>query len=127
MKSPEARIAPLASIVGTWLFVVTVFWLCTISSGTESHERFTMAVTEKSAKITVDLGDRQLYRRLRMAAVEQDLTTREIVIEAVSFWLDHQELVEDTLAEEKAERVIAESSGDYIRDDKVKARSRARD
>ncbi len=86
-----------------------------------------MAVTEKSAKITVDLGDRQLYRRLRMAAVEQDLTTREIVIEAVSFWLDHQELVEDTLAEEKAERVIAESSGDYIRDDKVKARSRARD
>ncbi|MDQ2743987.1 MAG: hypothetical protein M3Z66_17055 [Chloroflexota bacterium] len=48
-----------------------------------------MTVAEKSAKITVDLGDRQLYRRLHMAAVKQDLTTREIVIEAVSFWLDH--------------------------------------
>jgi len=86
-----------------------------------------MAVTEKSAKITVDLGDRQLYRQLRLAAVEQDLTSREIVIEALSFWLDHQDLVEDTLAEEKAERVIAESSGDYIGYDEVKARSRARD
>jgi len=85
-----------------------------------------MAVAEKSAKITVDLGDRQLYRRLRMAAVEQDLTTREIVIEAVSFWLDHQDLVEDTLAQEKAERVIAESSGESISHDEVKARSRAR-
>ncbi len=81
-----------------------------------------MGLVDKSAKITVDLGD----RRLRMAAVEQDLTTREIVIEAVSFWLDHQELVEDALAEEKAERVIAESSGDYIGHDEVMARSRAR-
>jgi len=85
-----------------------------------------MAVAEKSAKTTVDLDDRGLDRRLRMAGVAQHLTTHEIVIEAVSFWLDHQELVEDTLAEEKAERVIGESSGEFVSHEEVKARSRAR-
>jgi hypothetical protein len=73
-----------------------------------------MAVAQRGAKITVDLGDRELHRQLRRAAVDQDRTVRDIVIEAVSFWLAHQEEIEDELAAETADRIVAESSGDYV-------------
>jgi len=77
------------------------------------------AISEKSARVTVDLGSRQLLRRLKVAAAETDLTVREIVIEAVEYWLDHQDEIEDDLAARKMDRVAAESSGDYLSHDEV--------
>lgn len=66
------------------------------------------------ARVTVDLGDRSLLRRLKMAAVENDMTIREIAVEAIEYWLDHQEDIEDELARRKVDRVAAESSGEYV-------------
>lgn len=59
-----------------------------------------MSVSEKAARITVDLGDRALYRRLR--------------IEAVTYWLDQQKAVEDELASRLIERRRAESPAEYV-------------
>jgi hypothetical protein len=33
-----------------------------------------MAVVERGSRITVDLGDRELYCALRVAAIEEDMT-----------------------------------------------------
>lgn len=68
----------------------------------------------RPTRVTVDLGSRSLLRQLKVAAVENDMTIREVVVEALEFWLNHQDLVEDTLASEKAQRVVAESKGDYV-------------
>ncbi|MEX2430553.1 MAG: hypothetical protein WD645_01380 [Dehalococcoidia bacterium] len=38
-------------------------------------------------RITVDLGSVELYRALRMAAVQRDLPMREVIIEAIEEWL----------------------------------------
>lgn len=83
-----------------------------------------MTVSEKSAKITVDLGDRDLYRRLRHASIEADMTVREIVIEAVQFWLDHQEVIESYLGAEAMEALKANDSGDRVSHEEVKRRLR---
>jgi hypothetical protein len=64
-----------------------------------------MTTAEKVSKITIDLDDRALYRALKFAAVEEDMTVREVVIEAVRCWLDHREEIEDQLASEKADRL----------------------
>ena len=69
---------------------------------------------DKTTRITVDLGSRDLIRRLKIAAAEHDMTVREIVTEAVSFWLNHEDLVEDTLAAELVKRREAESGGEEI-------------
>jgi hypothetical protein len=79
-----------------------------------------MSISEKAARITVDLGDRALYRRLRVAAAEQDMTIREIVVEALTYWLDHQEDIEDELASQLIERRRAESSSEYVPHETVK-------
>ncbi|HHE41931.1 MAG TPA: hypothetical protein ENL12_04735 [Dehalococcoidia bacterium] len=42
----------------------------------------------KSTRITVDLGDSELAKAVRMAAVESGRTVRNIVIEALSLWLE---------------------------------------
>ncbi len=47
------------------------------------------------AKITVDLGDEELYRAVKIAAIEHRSSLREVVIEALRDWLRHQEGVED--------------------------------
>lgn len=73
-----------------------------------------MTTAERAARLTIDLGSRELLRRLKVAAAENDMTVRNIVIEAVNFWLDHQDDVENVLAREKIARVTAESSGEYI-------------
>jgi hypothetical protein len=83
-------------------------------------ERAEMSVTEKAARITVDLGDRALYRRLRVAAAEQDMTVREIVVEAITYWLDHREEIEDELASQLIERRRTESPSEYIPHETVK-------
>jgi hypothetical protein len=81
-----------------------------------------MTVAGTSARVTFDLGDRELYRRLRIAADEEDLTVREIVIEAVQYWLDHREEIENELAARAMDRIAAESSGEYLTHDEVKGR-----
>jgi hypothetical protein len=68
-----------------------------------------VTVGERPAKITVDLGDAELHRRLRHAGIDNDMSVRDIAIEALRFWLDHQDLVEDTLASEKIQQVVSES------------------
>lgn len=65
----------------------------------------------RATKITIDLGDRGLYRALKVAAAEQDRSVKDIVIEAVRFWLTHQRLVETTLASDTRTRVLEESNG----------------
>jgi hypothetical protein len=79
-----------------------------------------MAVGEKPSKVPVDLGDRALLRALQHAAIDHDMTVREVVIEAVRYWLDHQEEIEDELAAQKADRVEAESDGQYVPWDQVR-------
>ncbi|MBV9282360.1 MAG: hypothetical protein JOZ41_19945 [Chloroflexi bacterium] len=79
-----------------------------------------MSVSEKAARITVDLGDRALYRRLRITAAELDMTVREIVVEAVTYWLDHQEEIEDEFASRLIERRREDSSGEYVPHETVK-------
>lgn len=81
-----------------------------------------MAISEKSAKLTVDLGDRELYRRLRHASIEAEMTVREIVIEAVQFWLDHQDVVESYLGAETMKALKAQDSGERISHDELKQR-----
>ena len=44
-------------------------------------------VTQKSTRITVDLGSEQLVKSVKIAAVEQGRTVRDIVIEALTLWL----------------------------------------
>ena len=47
------------------------------------------------AKITVDLGDDELYRAIKIAAIQHKASLREVVIEALRDWLVHQEELED--------------------------------
>lgn len=42
----------------------------------------------KGTRITVDLGDEELFKAIKFAAVEQGKPLREIVIEALRRWLD---------------------------------------
>jgi hypothetical protein len=76
------------------------------------------------SKTTVDRGDRQLRRRLKIAAVEHDMSVRDFVIEAVRYWPDHQEEIEGELAADTADRIAAESSGEYATHYEVKKRFR---
>ena len=46
-------------------------------------------------KITVDLGDDELYRAIKIAAIERRSSLRQVVIEALKDWLRHQEELED--------------------------------
>jgi hypothetical protein len=76
---------------------------------------------ERTARLTVDPGDREIVRRLKIAAGENDLSAKDIVREAILFWLEHQDLVEDILAPEKAQKVSDESSGERTVHDTVRA------
>ena len=44
-------------------------------------------MTRKSSRITVDLGDEDLVKAVKIAAVEQGRTVRDIVVEALTQWL----------------------------------------
>jgi len=44
-------------------------------------------LTQKSTRITVDLGSDELLKAVKIAAVEQGRTVRDIVIEALTQWL----------------------------------------
>lgn len=41
-------------------------------------------------RITVDLGDAELAKAIRMAAVESGRTVRDIVVEALLLWLERE-------------------------------------
>lgn len=56
-----------------------------------------MAVSAKP-RITVDLPDREFYRAIRHAAVERDMSLRQVVITALKEWLERQEELEDARA-----------------------------
>jgi hypothetical protein len=81
-------------------------------------------VGKEKARINVDLGNRSLLRRLKIAAAENEMTLTQIAVEALTYWLDHQDEVEDELARRKLARVAAESSGEYISHETVKGRLR---
>ena len=76
----------------------------------------------RATKITIDLGDRGLYRALKVAAAEQDRSVKDIVIEAVRFWLSHQRQVETTLASDTHKRVLEESNGHRMSFSEVEVR-----
>lgn len=42
----------------------------------------------KGTRITVDLGNEEFLKAIKIAAVEQDKSIREIVIDALRQWLD---------------------------------------
>jgi hypothetical protein len=63
--------------------------------------------------------------RLKVAAAENEMTLTQIAVEALAYWLDHQEEIEDELARRKLARVAAESSGEYIPHEEVKRRLHA--
>ena len=44
----------------------------------------------KGTRITVDLGNEELVKAVKIAAVEQGKPVREIVIEALKQWLDRR-------------------------------------
>jgi len=44
-------------------------------------------LTRRGSRITVDLGDEELVKAVKIAAVEQDRTVRDIVVEALTQWL----------------------------------------
>jgi len=56
-----------------------------------------MAGTAKP-RITVDLPDREFYRAIRHAAVERDMSLRQVVITALKEWLERQDELEDVRA-----------------------------
>lgn len=41
----------------------------------------------KSTRITVDLGNEELIKSLKIAAIEHRRTVRDIVVEAIAMWL----------------------------------------
>ena len=49
----------------------------------------------QKAKITIDLGDDELYKAIKIAAVQQRASLRQVVIEALKDWLKSQEDKED--------------------------------
>ncbi|MDP2937076.1 MAG: hypothetical protein Q8O86_11370 [Dehalococcoidia bacterium] len=66
-----------------------------------------MATTEKRVRVTLDLGDPDLYKAIRHAAIERNQPVRAIVVEALQKWLEEQEAKEDLqdcIAAEEARR-----------------------
>ena len=44
--------------------------------------------TNNRHRITADLGGADLYRAVRFAAIEQEMTVREVVVQALRKWLE---------------------------------------
>ena len=57
---------------------------------------------KKSARLTVDLGSENLYKAIRILAIEQRRTVRDVVIEALRRWVEAQEEKEDLAAYQEA-------------------------
>jgi len=48
-------------------------------------------VQQGRRRITVDLGSAELYRALRLAAVERDSSMREVIVQALEEWLNREQ------------------------------------
>ena len=82
-----------------------------------------MAGTAKP-RITVDLPDREFYRAIRHAAVERDMSLRQVVITALKEWLERQDELEDVRAmDEVADQETV--SWQQVREEMREARERA--
>ncbi len=57
-----------------------------------------MAMTEKQKRMTLEIDDRNLFRAIKLMAVERDCTMKDIVTEALKAWLRQQEDAEDAAA-----------------------------
>jgi len=49
----------------------------------------------KGTRITVDLGNEELLKAVKIAAIEQGKSIREITAEAFQEWLERREALED--------------------------------
>lgn len=49
----------------------------------------------KGTRITIDLGSEDLVKAIKIAAVEQGKSIRELAIEALQEWLEKREALED--------------------------------
>jgi len=49
----------------------------------------------KGTRITVDLGNEELLKAVKVAAIEQGKSIREITTEAFQEWLERREVLED--------------------------------
>lgn len=58
-------------------------------------------MAQKTAKLTVDIGDPRLYKAIKILAIERGLTLREVVVEALRDWIEKQENLEDLAAIEE--------------------------
>ena len=58
-------------------------------------------MVQKTAKLTVDVGDPRLYKAVKILAIERGLTLREVVVEALKDWIGKQEDLEDLAAIEE--------------------------
>ena len=58
-------------------------------------------MVQKTAKLTVDVGDPRLYKTVKILAIERGLTLREVVVEALKDWVGKQEDLEDVKAIEE--------------------------
>ena len=54
-----------------------------------------MAASEKRVRVTLDLGDPDLYKAIRHAAIERNQPVRAVVVEALRRWLEEQEALQD--------------------------------
>ena len=52
------------------------------------------------SRITVDLGNAELYRALRIAAIERDCSMREVIVQALEQWLDRETSTPASIAAE---------------------------
>ncbi len=58
----------------------------------------------KSTRITVDLGNPTLLKGLRIVAVEQGRSVRDIVVEALTLWLAGTELHDEKAGQTAIEK-----------------------
>ena len=58
-------------------------------------------MAQKTAKLTVDVGDPRLYKAIKILAIERGSTLREVVVEALRDWIEKQENLEDLAAIEE--------------------------
>ena len=76
----------------------------------------------KGGRITVDLGNEELHKAIKIAAIEQGKSMREIVLEALREWFERREGLEDKEDLEAMKRAEAEfqKTGGRLFEDVVK-------
>lgn len=68
----------------------------------------------KTAKITVDLGDTELYKAVKILAIERGITLREVVVEALKDWVEKQEELEDIKSIREVENEPSRPIEEYL-------------